>query len=464
MTTRPGDGNRSGVPVEAVLPEGIRFYAARLAHVGLTFAVAVLLARLLGPDGKGAVQLLWLVPQLAAAVLILGLHQANVYLLGVDREGGVTREPQLLWNGLYACAVLGAAGAVAIAVGRLPLARVLGLGAEASALGLAAVLIPLTMLWTIALHFLLGRLAFRERNLLEVTTTALLAVATAVLVWGARLGAGGAVVARIVALAIALLLAAWWLGRSGLRMRPVPPVPRLLRAALGYGMRSQAGNVLQMMNLRLDMLFVGGFLGTTEVGIYSVAVAVGELLWFLPTAMGSVLFPTIAGRDMERSSGVASRACRQALLLTGLGAAAMAIAGRWLLPLVFGGAFADAWIPLLVLLPGIVALAFHRVLIFALMSWGRPQEMSYAALLALVVTIVLDLLLIPRWGILGAAAASTLAYATCGGYTAIRFLHVTGTAWTSICVPRRADLCELWDHAVDSVRGAARGLRGGGAR
>jgi O-antigen/teichoic acid export membrane protein len=430
-------------PPATVLREGFRFYTARLAHVALTFAVAVLLARALGPAGKGAVQLLWLVPQLAAAILVLGLHQANVYFLGKDREGGRHRERALLWNAIYVCLALGAAGGLGIALARHPLGRVLGLASEPGALGIAAALIPLTMLWTVASHFLLGQRAFRQRNWLEVATTVLLACATAALLWGTELGVAGAVVARILALAVALVLGAWWLRPLGLGPRPEPAQPRLLRSAMAYGVRSQAGNVLQTMNLRLDMLFVAGFLGASAVGVYSVAVAVAEILWLLPTAIGSVLFPTISGRDQAVSAATAARSCRQALLLTACGVVAVALVSRWLLPWIFGASFAGAWYPLLVLLPGVLALSLHRVLIFALMSWGRPQEVSYAALLALAATIALDLLLIPRWGILGASAASSVAYMVCGLYTAVRFVRATGVGWRAVWLPRLEDLRHL---------------------
>ena len=443
-----------------LLREGLLLYSAKLSHTALAFAAGVVVARALGPAGKGTVQLLWLVPQLAAQLLILGLHQANVYFLGGPNGAAPQRESALLWNSLHVGLLLGFLGAAGVALARVPLGSALGVAEDG--LVLAAALVPLSLVYTVLLYFLLGRKAFAQRNFVEVTTTAVLVVALVGLLWGARGGIRAAVIARIVAFGVAIVIAGWALYRTGAAVRWTRLDPRLLRKTIGYGLRSQIGNVLQTFNLRIDMLFAGAFLGATDVGVYSVAVAAAEVLWFLPTAVGSVLFPTLAQRRTDGSRDVAARACRRAVLMTLAAAVPLAAGGRWLLPCVFGAAFADGWLPLLILIPGVLALSVHRVLMPALMSWGRPQEMSYAAAIALAATVALDLLLIPRWGIRGAAAASTVAYSCCAAYTAGRFVRVTHAGWRDVCCPRAEDLRSVAAAAAELARRAFRFEKGRG--
>jgi O-antigen/teichoic acid export membrane protein len=94
--------------------------------------------------------------------------------------------------------------------------------------------------------------------------------------------------------------------------------------------------------------------------------------------------------------------------------------GRPVIDFVFSSAFSDAYIPLLVLLPGVVLLGGSKVLTNEIAGRGYPHYNSLNAALALVVTVVLDLVLIPRYGVLGAALASSAAY-TLILFTAIGF-------------------------------------------
>jgi O-antigen/teichoic acid export membrane protein len=105
------------------------------------------------------------------------------------------------------------------------------------------------------------------------------------------------------------------------------------------------------------------------------------------------------------------RVFRTTLALTALGGMALAVVGRTLIVLIYGEAFATAYGPLLALLPGVVLLGGAKVLTNEIAGRGHPHYNSVASALGLGLTIVLDLLLIPRFGVLGAAIASSLAYA-----------------------------------------------------
>jgi Na+-driven multidrug efflux pump len=93
-----------------------------------------------------------------------------------------------------------------------------------------------------------------------------------------------------------------------------------------------------------------------------------------------------------------------------------------------------------ILLLGVVALSLHKILASDLSGRGLPQYPSITSALALVVTLVADLLLIPRYGIVGAAWASTLAYGVQTIALVVIYRRVTGVAWRDLVVLRRDDL------------------------
>ena len=98
------------------------------------------------------------------------------------------------------------------------------------------------------------------------------------------------------------------------------------------------------------------------------------------------------------------------LALTSLGAVVLALLGSFLINLIYTSAFASAYLPLLLLLPGVVLLGGAKVLTNEIAGRGYPQYNSINSGIALVLTVILDLVLIPRYGVPGAAFASSVAY------------------------------------------------------
>jgi O-antigen/teichoic acid export membrane protein len=99
----------------------------------------------------------------------------------------------------------------------------------------------------------------------------------------------------------------------------------------------------------------------------------------------------------------------------------VAVAAPVILPLVYGPAFRAATIPTWILLAGMAGGSVYGVLSAFLSGIGRPGLTSIAQAAGLVVTVALDLTLIPHLGIIGAATASTFAYLTTTGVLIVCF-------------------------------------------
>jgi O-antigen/teichoic acid export membrane protein len=218
-----------------------------------------------------------------------------------------------------------------------------------------------------------------------------------------RVGAGAVGVALLVRLA----------RRRGMRLG----MPRLDRSAtrmlLAYGLPYAAYSIVQNLSHRADYLLVQAFDGSSAVGVYSIAVAQGELLWIIPTAVGFVLFPRVAARSgVSDARNVAETAAlvRWTIVVTALGAVVLAAVARPLTTLVYGPAFDGAVAPLRVLLVGIVASALVLVLSAYVLGVGRLRTLVALTAAGALCNIAANLVLIPRFGITGAAAASALSY------------------------------------------------------
>jgi len=112
----------------------------------------------------------------------------------------------------------------------------------------------------------------------------------------------------------------------------------------------------------------------------------------------------------------------------------------WLIPLIFGARFAPSVPVIWWILPGTVALAVAKVMCSDLMARGTPQYATIFAFVSLIITVSLDLVLIPRMGIQGAALASSLAYLTNSLLVAMVLKRKLGVSWRALSVPSRAEL------------------------
>jgi O-antigen/teichoic acid export membrane protein len=185
-----------------------------------------------------------------------------------------------------------------------------------------------------------------------------------------------------------------------------------LSEVITYSLPSYLANMVQFLNYRLDIFFVGYFVGVNGVGLYSLAVGIAQLLWLVSGAISQVLFPNIAASSEDRVS-VSQRTTRMSRLSLWLSiflSGGLASGGDMLLPLIFGTAFRESVPALMWLLPGVTIFSIANVIGSYLAGIGKPHLNFLAALIGLVVTIALDVVLIPSLGIVGAAIASSTSY------------------------------------------------------
>jgi O-antigen/teichoic acid export membrane protein len=203
-------------------------------------------------------------------------------------------------------------------------------------------------------------------------------------------------------------------GAAVVRTRGATFLPRLapevVRPTLQYGLRSYVGNLLQFFNYRLDLFVVNAFVGAAGAGIYSTAVMLAELLWQFPNSVGTVMFPKAAGTTSAEMDRFTPKVFWIVLAISSCGGLFLALTGRVLIRLIFSQQFASAYVPMLALLPGVVLIGASKVLTNDIAGRGFPHYNSIAAAASVVLTLTLDFLFVPKWGVLGASFASTVAY------------------------------------------------------
>ena len=141
----------------------------------------------------------------------------------------------------------------------------------------------------------------------------------------------------------------------------------------------------------------------------------------------------------EETGAYTARVTRHSLLWVFGSALALAFAGPPLLPLVFGPAYAASVPPFFLLLPATILLTVRRVVSNYFTASGWPGFNAGVQIVAGVINVAVNLVVIPRWGIVGAAFASLVSYGFESIATVAGFQRETGVPLRELLVFRRAD-------------------------
>jgi O-antigen/teichoic acid export membrane protein len=235
------------------------------------------------------------------------------------------------------------------------------------------------------------------------------------------------------------------------------PDKRLVRPLFVYALKSHTEGIALLANLRADQAIISMFLASAALGLYAVAVTLTSAVVLLASALATVAFPTIAA-DSSASSRSSKLALyvRVALALSLLAALVPVAITPALISTFFGGAFLQASSAARVLLLATVILGANRVLSAGIKANNLPLVPGIAEGIAVVMTVISLVVLLPRLGIMGAAIASLLAYSTSFAYLLWYSVKRFNIPATGFLVPTKSDLGWIYRQLRDRRTMAAR--------
>ncbi len=428
----------AGRPPRSLLFVGAHTLSSNIVGIVIAFVTGVFVTRLFAPGEKGAYNLLLATTELMIMVFGLSLNSGVLYTIASGRAAA---------GALLSRLMVIAVPQVLLVAGFLSMISLTPLRSALLPAEFDASIIVVVAMFTISLFQGYGRIILTaigqipRSNLIDLAIRSTLLGAMLVC-WIAVLPLTGEAAVmyligtHLLALGIALIVS-----YSSVRhiLLATHTGAAALPLTMTYAMTSFVANLAQFLSYRLDVFFVAHFAGVTQLGIYTLAVGLAQMLWLLANAIAQVLLPHVAasGEGIIRDTAAASRIACMASVVTAL---MLALCGGWLVPLIYGQTFAAAVRPLLILLPGVTLFAVVTVLAAYLSGIGKPHLNLRASLAGLVVTIFLDLLLIPRFGIDGAAIASTCSYVVTFCIIVWTYVQQTGERVSHLLVPQHEDL------------------------
>lgn len=417
--------------------------------IGNSVLAGIIIAQWLGAEGVGKLAVINVSVMTLVQLGSLGFPSSNTYFISKDPEH--FRSAAL--NSFAFAVMAGSLLAVGLAVAAQLRPGWFG-SVSYDLFRIAAVSIPFQLLTLIGLNIFLAIGRIREFNLLDLLGQSFVLVNALVALIVLRsslstlviLNTGGAV---LVALLIAVLVLTtrreestrWTIDRS------------LFVLMVKYGIKSHIAILAGAIIFRADLLIVNLFRGANEAGVYSVASQFGMMLMLLPSVIATLLFPRVTAEQDQSGATtcLVSRATTLVLLLCCLAATPLA----FLLPIVYGRAFTDSSIQLLILLPGVFFVGIQSVVVQHFAASGFPKAVPAFWLLTLAFNLVLVFGLVPKFGARGAAAASTFSYCMIAALIISHFCKVTGRSLSEVFFVRRTELTSI----INAGRGLLRASR-----
>ncbi len=414
-------------------PAFLQTFALQLLQTAASIVTAIIIARGLGPVGQGQYAVLLAAVGLLATMTAAGQFEGNVLTsAGTQSQGRVLVVRSMIQAGV--------AGAVALATSGLWRSAAVLPGDESIGVFLSLIV----MAEVLALLFRginLGQHQITAYNVATLIQRIAYLVIISIVGVVAGLELLRVLQAWLVAALLNVLLTGIGIWRRSDR---VSLAWRLVTAgwtaSLTRGLRALVTVCLTLILVRADVYMLGRMLGPEAVGQISVATTFAEYLWYIPSILGSMLFAVVAASRGPDSIERVSRSTRLIVALLAPVAITLLFAGRSLIPLIYGSAYAHAGTLLVLLVPGMFAISVHLVLDSYFSGSGFPPISYFSAAGALATKVLLNLAVVPRFGLEGAAVVTSVVYALLLGVKVRVFTRETGVSVARVLRPSRDDL------------------------
>lgn len=408
---------------------------SKISVIAFGLGRTIIFARILGPENNGIIASLIVFPNLLMTFGALGIRQSTTYYVGQGTYTDKQLKSSIAQIWLFTAIISSALSFILIKLA-------INVVANDLFIMLAVMPVPFTLFNTYNSGIFLGKNQIGKFNKINWVPYAISFLVTVVLVFVLETGVEGALIALAAGPAFMFILLLFhndFIRYFNFRF-DIPVIKSLLSLGFVYAFALLIIN----LNYKADILLLDNLSTPYELGIYSKGAEITEYLWQLPMLLSTIVFARSANaKDAKAFSLKVSQLLRIAGLFVGLGATFLAVFAKFIIPLLYGEEFFDSITVLQWLLPGVFLLTIFKVLNMDLAGKGKPWVSVKAMFPAIIVNLVLNFFLIPRYGADGAAIASMISYSLAAVLFLVLYSYETGLTIKEILIVKREDAHEL---------------------
>ncbi len=378
----------------------------RVVNLFFALLTSIIIARLLGPNGMGIYSLSLLLPAIILIFADMGISPATIYYVAKKKFP----LSQILGNNFIYALIMGFLGVVVGLIIIFFFQNFIIPGVSKIYLIISLILIPLQLLFFYLQNMLSGKQNFKKYNIISFLNYFLILASVSACAFISRFGIIQVIVSIIFAWFLSDLIIFYLLkkeaGSIDFKLNR-----EYINKSLKYGILANFANILGFLNYRLDMFLVNLFLGSTAVGFYTIGVGLAERIWIFSSVASIVLFPKVASeKNISGAKIFTPVVLRTILIVTIILSIFLYFLSKPLIYLFYSSKYLLSVSVLKSLLLGVVALSGAKILSNDIAGRGKPIINTYIASITIVVNLVLNIIWIPKYGIVGAAWASSVSY------------------------------------------------------
>lgn len=410
----------------------------QISGILLGLLASIIIARSLGPEGNGLYQLIVLLPTTLMTLLNLGVGTSSVYYVGQKKYD----IKDIIKTNTASGAVLSLAAVIIGLIGVMFFSDKFFEGVPPNYLYFILLIMPLLMLNDFYLVIFQGVQDFKSFNSLALLRQLAALITLVIFIFVLKIGLVGTVIAFIAGVVTQFIVTLILLNKNlKTNLFSGSFSKAYFKESFSFGYKAHFSNVLSFINYRADIYLISMFLNPAAVGLYGVAVSIAERLWIVSQSISSVLYPVISSSsDVDSKNKLTSVISRNVLFFSIIAGIVFYFASDLIFRLLFGEAYADSSDILKMLLPGIILFSVDRILSNDLAGRGKPELNMYTSIFTVASNIILNILLIPKIGIAGAAVSTSVTYSLSTLVKMILFKRETGVSYSKMVLLQKEDL------------------------
>lgn len=184
-----------------------------------------------------------------------------------------------------------------------------------------------------------------------------------------------------------------------------------VKEVVKFGFLPMLSALLMTLNYSVDIIFLNFMGQPIELSLYSVAAVIINYVWVIPNAFKEVLISKVARNDSDEQIALS---IKMSLVITLICFIGFILVGKIAIRIIFGVDFEGCYPVTIVLFIGAFSMIFFKMLGVVFVVEGKQKEYFLILLISVLMNLIANSLLIPIWGMYGAAIASVISYSICG--------------------------------------------------
>lgn len=388
---------------------GITFIASIISML-IGFMITVLLGRYLGADDLGLYRMVSTIYGMAMLFAAIGIPAAIIKYVAEFKDNR-TKSNAIVSSGIITSLFLGILFSVLFYFSSGIFEEIFKMSGLSGLLRILSPVFPFALVGGVLLGFLNGLREMKKCAMVTVFQSVLMIVVSVLLIYFG-FGVTGVVIGVVLA-SVGWCFYLLWVSKNYFKITTKGYIQETIDITR-FGSKVFVAGAINEINNKLDLLLIGFFLVASDVGYYAVAIGLSRFFWIIPLSVQRVTYPATSEYWSKNNHTMLNnminqtiKYCTVILLPIGLGVGFLA---KEIIVIIFNEDFIYAALPLQILLIGtVIRGCIGQPIGGSLSGIGKPGLILKIIAIITTINLTLDIILIPKIGIIGAAIATTIA-------------------------------------------------------